>query len=100
MAAERGLNAAPILVLVAAEIAVLVAYVGICELRARDQAACEHRWALVLPAVALAGQSAATYFMDNGRNGGGGAPAPAPQRPRNSLGQYTRRRPGDDETPV
>lgn len=81
----------PILALVAAEIVVLLAYVSICELRARDEARCEHRWSLVLPAVALAGQSAATYFMDNGGSSSGG-------QPRNALGQFThRRRPEDHE---
>jgi hypothetical protein len=53
--------------LVAAEIAVLLAFVGLCELRASGPAICEHRWSLVLPSVALVGQSAATTFMDSGR---------------------------------
>jgi len=94
MMMRSGSNTAPILALVAAEIGVLIGYVGICELRAPNLQACEHRWGLVLPAVALAGQSAATYFMDSGRSGSPGTP---PQ-PRNALGQYARRRPGDDET--
>ena len=82
--------------LVAAEIAVLLAFVGVCELRASGPAICEHRWSLVLPSVALVGQSAATYFMDSGR--GASAPNPAPAQRRNALGQYTRR-PGDEESP-
>jgi hypothetical protein len=98
MTASRSSNTAPILALVAAEVGVLMAFVGICELRAPNLQTCEHRWSLVLPAVALVGQSAATYFMDSGR--GGGRPDQAPARPRNALGQYTRRRPGDDETPA
>ncbi len=53
--------------LVAAEIAVLLAFVGLCELRASGPAICEHRWSLVLPSVALVGQSVATTFMDSGR---------------------------------
>jgi hypothetical protein len=59
----------PILALVGAEILALMTYVGVCELRAVDQTYCENRWALALPAIALVGQSAATYFMDNGRSG-------------------------------
>jgi hypothetical protein len=65
-------NTAPILALVGAEIAALMLYVGVCEARATDSALCESRWALALPAIALAGQSAATYFMDSGRSGAGG----------------------------
>ena len=53
--------------LVAAEIAVLLAFVGLCELRTSGPAICEHRWSLVLPSVALVGQSVATTFMDSGR---------------------------------
>ena len=96
MTASRSTNTTPILVLVAAEISVLLAFVGICEVRAANLQSCEQRWALVLPSVALVGQSAATYFMDSGRGGSGAEPAPAPRR--NALGQYTRRRPGDDES--
>ena len=98
-------NTAPILALVGAEIVSLMAFVGVCEARATDIALCESRWALALPAIALAGQSAATYFMDSGRSaargpggqgpgpGGGpdgGIPAPAvrPLPPRNRLGQF------------
>ena len=68
-------------------------------------ALCESRWSLALPAIALAGQSAATYFMDSGRPGARGpmAPWPAPGGgpdggiptpvvrhlpPRNRLGQF------------
>jgi hypothetical protein len=71
-------NTAPILALVGAEIAALMLYVGVCEARARDSALCESRWALALPAIALAGQSAATYFMDSGRPGAIGPIAPGP----------------------
>ncbi|MDM7954560.1 MAG: hypothetical protein QUV07_15275 [Cyanobium sp. CZS 25K] len=95
MAARNTTNTGPIMALVAAEIAVLLAFVGVCELRASGPAICEHRWSLVLPSVALVGQSAATYFMDSGR--GAGAPNPSPAPRRNALGQYTRR-PGDDES--
>jgi len=55
-------NTAPILALVGAEIFSLMAFVGVCEARATDIALCESRWSLALPAIALAGQSAATYF--------------------------------------
>ncbi|MCP9841823.1 hypothetical protein KBY93_14450 [Synechococcus sp. J7-Johnson] len=63
----------PILALVGAEVLALMTYVGVCELRAVDQTYCENRWALALPAIALVGQSAATYFMDNGRSGSASA---------------------------
>lgn len=46
---------APILALVGAEILSLMAFVGVCEVRAKDIALCESRWALALPAIALAG---------------------------------------------
>jgi len=59
-----GTNTWPILTLVGAEILCLLAYVGACEVRAKEVALCESRWAMALPAIALAGQSAATYFMD------------------------------------
>ncbi len=76
-----------------------MAFVGVCEARATDIALCESRWSLALPAIALAGQSAATYFMDSGRPGtrvpvapgpDGGMPAPVARhlRPRNRLGQF------------
>jgi hypothetical protein len=92
-------NTAPILALVGAEIFSLMAFVGVCEARATDIALCESRWSLALPAIALAGQSAATYFMDSGRPGakgpGGGGPdggMPAPvvrhMPSRNRLGQF------------
>ena len=92
-------NTAPILALVGAEILSLMAFVGVCELRAKDIALCESRWALALPAIALAGQSAATYFMDSGRGHGpgtggggpgGGIPAAVVRHlpPRNRLGQF------------
>jgi hypothetical protein len=98
-------NTAPILALVGAEIFSLMAFVGVCEARATDIALCESRWSLALPAIALAGQSAATYFMDSGRPGGrvpmapgsgpgggpdGGMPAAVVRHlpPRNRLGQF------------
>jgi len=99
-------NTAPILALVGAEILSLMAFVGVCEIRAKDIALCESRWALALPAIALAGQSAATYFMDSGRAGasgpvgqgpgpgGGGPDGGIPSGvvrhlpPRNRLGQF------------
>ena len=62
-------NTAPILALVIAEILSLMTFVGVCEIRAKDVILCESRWALALPAIALVGQSAATYFMDSGRTG-------------------------------
>ncbi|MGB5135748.1 MAG: hypothetical protein WBN89_11300 [Prochlorococcaceae cyanobacterium] len=65
---------------------------------APDLQTCEHRWSLVLPAVALVGQSAATSFMDSGR--GGGRSDASPGQPRNALGQCIRRRPGNDESPA
>ncbi len=71
-------NTAPILALVGAEILVLMSFVGVCELRAKDVDLCESRWALVLPAMALAGQSTATYFMDSGRSGSRGPVGPRP----------------------
>jgi hypothetical protein len=79
-------------------------FVGVCEIRAKDIALCESRWALALPAIALAGQSAATYFMDSGRTGVRGPGGPGPGGggpdggipagvvrhlpPRNRLGQF------------
>ncbi len=99
-------NTAPILALVGAEIFSLMAFVGVCEARATDTALCENRWSLALPAIALAGQSAATYFMDSGRSGasgpmgqgpgpGGGSPDSGIPGgvvrhlpPRNRLGQF------------
>ncbi len=102
-------NTAPILALVGAEIFTLGAFVGACEVRTSDVQLCEHRWALALPAIALAGQSAATYFMDS-RAGGPAPGSPAPGRMpvppplampvppvRNSRGQFTRpQQEGDD----
>lgn len=99
-------NTAPILALVSAEILSLMTFVGVCEIRAKDVILCENRWALALPAIALVGQSAATYFMDSGRTGsggprtqgpggqgpgpGGGIPAGVVQHlpPRNRRGQF------------
>lgn len=60
-------NTWPILSLVGAEILCLLAYVAACEVRAKQPALCESRWAMALPAIALAGQSTATYFMDPNR---------------------------------
>ena len=106
MADARPTNTAPILVLVGAEILSLAAFVAACELRTTDVALCESRWAMALPAVALAGQSAATYFMDNGRSGatgsGTGTRSPEPHRPhhplpgRNRFGQFVRRQEESD----
>lgn len=106
MASPSGGNTLPILALVGAEILSLAAFVAACELRASDVALCESRWAMALPAVALAGQSAATYFMDNGRSGaagtGGGTGSPYPHRPhhplpgRNRLDQFVRRQEESD----
>jgi hypothetical protein len=98
MAPAPASNAAPILALVGAEILALGAFVAACEVRTSDVQLCEHRWALALPAIALAGQSAATYFMDSraGSPAPGGMPVPVPPRPtplppvRNSRGQFTR----------
>ena len=97
-------NTAPILALVGAEIFSLMAFVGVCEARATDIALCENRWSLALPAIALAVQSAATYFLDSGRgqgpgsggpgSGGGGPDGGIPAAvvrhlpPRNRLGQF------------
>mgnify|MGYP001810220287 CR=1 FL=1 len=93
MARHQSTNTGPIMALVAAEIAVLLTFVGVCELRASGPGICEHRWSLVLPSVALVGQSAATYFMDSGRGGG------PPEQPRNTRGQFTPRRRQDDDLP-
>ena len=104
MAPAPASNTAPILALVGAEILALGAFVGACEVRASDVQLCEHRWALALPAIALAGQSAATYFMDSRA----GSPAPGSSAPgrlpvppvRNSRGQFTRQhQEGDDALP-
>ena len=65
-------NTAPILALVGAEIFSLMDLVGVCEARATDLSLCENRRSLALPAIALAGQSVATYFMDSSRAGGNG----------------------------
>jgi hypothetical protein len=101
MAPASASNTAPILALVGAEIFALGAFVAACEVRTSDVQLCEHRWALALPAIALAGQSAATYFMDSRA----GSPAPGSSAPgrlpvppvRNSRGQFTRpHQEGDD----
>ena len=104
MAPVPASNTAPILALVGAEILALGAFVGACEVRTSDVQLCEHRWALALPAIALAGQSAATYFMDS--RAGSPAPGRLPLPPplampvppvRNSRGQFTRpHQEGDD----
>jgi hypothetical protein len=89
MAPAPASNTAPILALVGAEIFALGAFVAACEVRTSDVRLCEHRWALALPAIALAGQSAATYFMDS--RAGSPAPGRLPLPPvRNRLGQFTR----------
>ncbi|MCP9860371.1 MULTISPECIES: hypothetical protein [unclassified Cyanobium] len=106
MAPAPASNTAPILALVGAEILALGAFVAVCEVRTSDVQLCEHRWALALPAIALAGQSAATYFMDSraGSPGHGGVtgpplplppPSPLPSAPprRNRRGQFTRPHP-------
>jgi hypothetical protein len=104
MAPAPASNTAPILALVGAEILALGAFVAACEVRTSDVQLCEHRWALALPAIALAGQSAATYFMDS--RAGSPAPGRLPLPPplampvppvRNSRGQFTRQQQeGDD----
>lgn len=103
---QQSSNTTPILALVGAEILSAMTFVGVCEVRAKDIALCESRWALGLPAIDLAGQSAATYFMDSGRSraSGPGAQCPGPSGggpsgdipaagvrhppPRNRLGQF------------
>jgi hypothetical protein len=96
MAPAPASNTAPILALVGAEIFALGAFVAACEVRTSDVQLCEHRWALALPAIALAGQSAATYFMDS--RAGSPAPGRLPMpTARNSRGQFTRpHQEGDD----
>ena len=96
MAPAPASNTAPILALVGAEIFALGAFVAACEVRTSDVRLCEHRWSLALPAIALAGQSAATYFMDS--RAGSPAPGRLPVPPaRNSRGQFTRpHQEGDD----
>lgn len=95
----------PILALVGAEILALMTYVGVCELRAEDQTYCENRWALALPAIALVGQSAATYFMDNGRSGSSGGSVPSGSAPPAPVAQARVRtarspRPAPDPSPT
>ncbi|MFN9546924.1 MAG: hypothetical protein ACK6AD_07625 [Cyanobacteriota bacterium] len=77
-------NTWPILTLVGAEIFCLMAYVAVCEVRTKEVALCESRWAMALPAIALAGQSAATYFMDPNRQ----PPSPSGDSPgsRQAMG--------------
>ena len=100
-------NTLPILALVGAEFICLLVYVGSCEVRAQSAAACETRWAMALPAIALAGQSAATYFMDSGRSAtgasssgpqgtGAGPGVLHPLPPRNRQGRFLSTRPGGD----
>ena len=83
---------------VGAEIFSLMAFV-VSEAHATDIALCESRWSLAQHAIALAGQSASTYFMDSGRPGArgpgggcsdGGMPAPVVCNlpPRIQLGQF------------
>lgn len=57
---QQSSNTAPILALVGAGNLSPMAFVEVCEVRAKDIALCESRWALALPAIALAGQSAVT----------------------------------------
>jgi hypothetical protein len=79
-------NATPILALVGMQVLALGTYVGACEVRASDGTACEVRWATVLPAIALAGQSAATFFMDPaGRYGTPGRAPRAPKTPASPI---------------
>jgi hypothetical protein len=59
---RQTVNTGPILALVAAEIAAFLIYTGSCEARGNPER-CEIRWGIALPGIALAVQSAATYFM-------------------------------------
>jgi hypothetical protein len=99
-------NTAPDQALVGSEIFSLMAFVSVCEASATDITLCRSRWSLALPAITLAGQSAATYFMASGRSGArgpigqapgpggggpdGGMPAPVVRHlpPRNRLGHF------------
>jgi hypothetical protein len=96
-------NTWPILTLVGAEILCLMAYVAACEVRSKEPALCESRWAMALPAIALAGQSAATYFMDPNRQ----PPPPSGDSPVSgramgpvgrSGGRWGRGRPDPEDT--
>jgi hypothetical protein len=89
MAPAPASNTAPIRARAGAEILAMGAFVAACEVRTSDVQLCEHRWSLALPAIALAGQSAATYFMVS--RAGSPAPGRLPPPPvRDSRGQFTR----------
>ena len=90
---QRFTNRAPIMALVAAEIAVLLTCLGTWLLRESGPVICKYLRSQVLPSVAMAGQSPATCIMDSGRRG-----AP-PDQPRNTRAQFTPRRCDDDEIP-
>ena len=60
---RQTVNTGPILALVAAEILAFLLYTGSCEARNGNPERCENRWGIALPGIALAVQSAATYFM-------------------------------------
>jgi hypothetical protein len=95
-------NTLPILTLVGAEILCLMAYVAACEVRVKEVAVCESRWAMALPAIALAGQSAATYFMDSGRQGsaaGGEGSGGLPDRQARLSRRWARGRGESDDRP-
>jgi hypothetical protein len=59
---KSAVNTGPILALVAAEILAFMVYTGACEARGNPDR-CETRWGIAIPGIALAVQSAATYFM-------------------------------------
>ncbi len=72
------MNTAPILALVAAEILAFLLYTGSCEARNGNPDRCESRWGIALPGIALAVQSAATFFMQP--SGGGSSRTPSKRR--------------------
>jgi hypothetical protein len=83
-------NTAPILALVGHEILSPMAFVGVYEVRVKDIALCESRWALALPTIALAGQSSATYFMVSGADRARQISAVANNRPTSQAKDLTR----------